>query len=124
MPARRLSTARAGRFARAGRGTRCARRARRLARVLDVGALGGAGRGPLGFGRERCAMNYFAPHALLPDGWATAVALDIDQAGTIVSVTPASDADGREVLAGPVVPAMPNLHSHAFQRALAGRTGR
>ena len=69
-------------------------------------------------------MNYFAPHALLPDGWATAVALDIDQAGTIVSVTPASDADGREVLAGPVVPAMPNLHSHAFQRALAGRTGR
>ena len=30
----------------------------------------------------------------------------------------------REALAGPVVPAMPNLHSHAFQRALAGRTGR
>ena len=29
-----------------------------------------------------------------------------------------------EALAGPVVPAMPNLHSHAFQRAIAGRTGR
>ena len=25
---------------------------------------------------------------------------------------------------GPLVPGMPNLHSHAFQRAIAGRTGR
>ena len=33
-------------------------------------------------------------------------------------------ADGAERAAGPVVPGMPNLHSHAFQRALAGRTGR
>ena len=32
--------------------------------------------------------------------------------------------DGADVAPGPVVPAMPNLHSHAFQRALAGRTGR
>ena len=31
---------------------------------------------------------------------------------------------GAECAVGPVVPAMPNLHSHAFQRALAGRTGR
>ena len=69
-------------------------------------------------------MNYFAPHALLPEGWASAVAIDVDDAGTITAVAPAASAADREVLAGPVVPAMPNVHSHAFQRALAGRTGR
>ena len=31
--------------------------------------------------------------------------------------------DGAEAVAGPLVPGMPNLHSHAFQRAIAGRTG-
>lgn len=69
-------------------------------------------------------MNYFAPSALLPDGWADAVTIDVDDTGTIVAVGSGARADGREVLAGPVVPAMPNAHSHAFQRALAGRTGR
>ena len=68
-------------------------------------------------------MKYFAASALLPEGWASAVALDVDDAGHIVGVEPDARADGREVLSGPVVPAMPNLHSHAFQRALAGRTG-
>ena len=69
-------------------------------------------------------MNYHAPSALLPDGWADAVAIDVDATGTIVAVAPNARADAREVLAGPVVPAMPNAHSHAFQRSLAGRTGR
>ena len=68
-------------------------------------------------------MKYFAPSALLPEGWANAVAIDVDEAGNIVDVAPNASADGREVFFGPVVPAMPNLHSHAFQRALAGRTG-
>ena len=68
-------------------------------------------------------MKYFAPSALLPEGWASAVALDVDDAGDIVGVEADSHADDRQVLDGPVVPAMPNLHSHAFQRALAGRTG-
>ena len=68
-------------------------------------------------------MNCFAPHALLPDGWAAAVAIDIDEDGIIASVKPGADAQDCVALAGPVVPAMPNVHSHAFQRALAGRTG-
>jgi formimidoylglutamate deiminase len=67
-------------------------------------------------------MKLFAPFALLPEGWARSVAIDCD-AGMITAVTANAQPDG-EVLAGPVVPAMPNLHSHAFQRALAGRTGR
>jgi len=66
----------------------------------------------------------YAHAALLPDGWARNVAIDIDDAGAIVSVQPDASDRNAELLAGPVVPAMPNVHSHAFQRALAGRTGR
>jgi formimidoylglutamate deiminase len=69
-------------------------------------------------------MNYFAPCALLPDGWARSVAIDVDDAGIIVGVTRDAEPANRDALAGPAVPAMPNVHSHAFQRALAGRTGR
>jgi formimidoylglutamate deiminase len=69
-------------------------------------------------------MKYFAGAALLPEGWARNVALDIDPEGRIEQVAVGASSEGRHALAGPVVPAMPNLHSHAFQRALAGRTGR
>ncbi len=68
-------------------------------------------------------MRVVAPVALLPTGWAHDVAIDVDVNGTIVGVVARAAADGAERAAGPVVPAMPNLHSHAFQRALAGRTG-
>ena len=44
--------------------------------------------------------------------------------GMIGQVTAGASSEGRHALAGPVVPAMPNVHSHAFQRAIAGRTGR
>jgi formimidoylglutamate deiminase len=66
----------------------------------------------------------FAPHALLRDGWADDVVLEIDAGGAIVGATPRAAAGDAERLAGPVVPGMPNLHSHAFQRALAGRAER
>lgn len=60
-----------------------------------------------------------AAEALLPEGWAKNVRIVIS-AGRIVAVS-----QGAEPLAGDerhaiVVPAMPNLHSHAFQRAMAG----
>jgi formimidoylglutamate deiminase len=69
-------------------------------------------------------LKAFADAALLPQGWASNVAFDIGDDGTIQNIAVAADAAGRERMAGPVVPAMPNLHSHAFQRAIAGRTGR
>ncbi len=69
-------------------------------------------------------MKYHAPAALLPEGWARDVVFDIDAAGRLVDVAPGASTEGCEILSGPVVPAMPNLHSHAFQRAIAGRTGR
>ena len=62
--------------------------------------------------------------ALLPDGWARDVIFEIDDAGLIASIEREGESKGAEQAAGPIVPAMPNLHSHAFQRALAGRTGR
>jgi formimidoylglutamate deiminase len=69
-------------------------------------------------------LKLAADAALLPEGWARDVAFDISDDGKIAAVAVGTDMDGRERLAGPVVPAMPNLHSHAFQRAIAGRTGR
>lgn len=61
----------------------------------------------------------YAKQALLPQGWATGVAITIDQHGIISSVETGAAETG-EAVSGPVVPAMPNVHSHAFQRAMAG----
>jgi formimidoylglutamate deiminase len=69
-------------------------------------------------------MRLFAADALLPQGWARDVLLEIDAAGHFVAVASGAACGDAERAAGPVVPGMPNVHSHAFQRALAGRTGR
>ena len=60
-----------------------------------------------------------AKSALLPEGWASDVRLEL-QSGRIIAIqqdVPAQPDDERHEV---VVPAMPNLHSHAFQRAMAG----
>jgi formimidoylglutamate deiminase len=64
----------------------------------------------------------FARHALLPHGWCRDVLLEWDEGGTLTGVTAASVAPAGVQQAAHVVPGMVNLHSHAFQRALAGRT--
>jgi formimidoylglutamate deiminase len=65
----------------------------------------------------------FAEHALLPDGWARDVLLKVNAQGQWHSIL-RNQEPAKEVLraSGPVLPGMPNLHSHAFQRALAGLT--
>ena len=68
-------------------------------------------------------MRLFAAQALLPTGWARDVALEIEANGAIGAIETNANPDAAVVVAGPLVPGMPNLHSHAFQRALAGRTG-
>jgi len=65
---------------------------------------------------------YWAPSALLFDGWAEAVRFEVDADGVIAAITPDANPDGAETLQGPVVPGMPCVHSIAFQRALAGLT--
>jgi formimidoylglutamate deiminase len=63
----------------------------------------------------------FAADALLPGGWARDVLIEWNDAGDIVDMC-ADVANPGDVqrARGPVVPGMPNLHSHAFQRAFAG----
>lgn len=66
--------------------------------------------------------------ALLPEGWARDVLFEIAVDGTLAAVT-ANAAGGTAArhaprAKGPVIPGMPNLHSHAFQRAMAGLTER
>jgi formimidoylglutamate deiminase len=74
--------------------------------------------------------SFLAPEALLPEGWAREVQIDVDDAGTITSVRAGAAGNkqapkaaapaGLESLGGPVVPGMADVHSHAFQRAMAG----
>ncbi len=61
----------------------------------------------------------WAASALLPSGWDDAVEIDIDDNGEIIAVTPDSAAQA-DHCAEVVLPAIPNLHSHAHQRAMAG----
>ncbi|MBX8565776.1 formimidoylglutamate deiminase [Pseudomonas cichorii] len=63
---------------------------------------------------------FFAERALLPDGWADNVRLDVSSDGLLSSVQANADSQGAERVSGPLLPGMPNLHSHAFQRAMAG----
>jgi formimidoylglutamate deiminase len=65
----------------------------------------------------------FAKEALLPEGWRRDVLIAVE-GDLIVAVTPDSLAYTAEVVNGAVIPGMPNLHSHAFQRAMAGLTER
>ncbi|HEY2417407.1 MAG TPA: hypothetical protein VGH84_05765, partial [Steroidobacteraceae bacterium] len=65
----------------------------------------------------------FAADALLPSGWARNVLLALNADGVLSAVTPDSTPAGdMSRAAGPVLPGMPNLHSHAFQRAFGGLT--
>lgn len=68
------------------------------------------------------ARRYHAAQALLPDGWACDVLFELDARGHLAAITPGATAGDAERLAGPLIPGMPNLHSHAFQRAMAGLT--
>ncbi|HEY6482933.1 MAG TPA: formimidoylglutamate deiminase [Steroidobacteraceae bacterium] len=61
--------------------------------------------------------------ALLPQGWARGVRVQVVEGRIerIAADVPAADADERHAIG---VPGMPNLHSHALQRALTGLTER
>jgi formimidoylglutamate deiminase len=62
----------------------------------------------------------WAETALLPDGFAGGVRLEVDARGDLLTVTAGAEAAGAERLFAVVLPGMPNLHGHAFQRAMAG----
>jgi formiminoglutamate deiminase len=60
-------------------------------------------------------------HALLPDGWARGVRLTLAD-GTIAAVETGVERRAHEADGGVALPGVADLHSHAFQRAMAGLT--
>jgi formimidoylglutamate deiminase len=63
----------------------------------------------------------FAERALLPDGWAEQVRLTVAD-GHITGVAKAAAPQPGDTRVSALLPALSNLHSHAFQRAMAGMT--
>ncbi|MEQ8398328.1 formimidoylglutamate deiminase [Thalassobaculum sp.] len=70
------------------------------------------------------SSRWFAPWALLPSGWCRDVLMEGDAAGNLVRVVPDTDPGDATRLNGVVIPGVPNVHSHAFQFALAGKAER
>ena len=66
-------------------------------------------------------LSFHATQALLPHGWAQDVRID-SRGGRITAITPGVVWDGQAQRLGCVVAGLGNLHSHAFQRAMAGLT--
>lgn len=60
--------------------------------------------------------------AYLPDGWAESVLVSISETGNIDSVEVNSSPGHATVVKGLAMPGLPNVHSHAFQRAMSGLT--
>jgi formimidoylglutamate deiminase len=71
--------------------------------------------------------RYHLDLVFLPQGFARGVTVAVSDAGLISEITTESAAAGKfpsdaERIRGIVIPGMPNAHSHAFQRAMAGNT--
>lgn len=66
--------------------------------------------------------SLFAHHALLPQGWTSNVRLHWNESGDLNLVEQGAALQAHENPAQFVLPGMTNLHSHAFQRAMAGMT--
>ncbi len=58
--------------------------------------------------------------AWLPGGWRRNVVVSVDPAGDIVDVSPDDVVTTARLINGAAIPGMPNVHSHAFQRSMAG----
>lgn len=68
------------------------------------------------------ASTLACKYALLPEGWASDVCISIDKQGDIVEVEANCRPLPSNALAGYLLPGIPNLHSHAHQRAIVGLT--
>src|SRR3979411_1788923 len=72
---------------------------------------------------------YRLQSAYLPQGWARDVQVTVSTQGIITAIGTGLPAEPEQIAAaaiehveGIVIPGMPNAHSHAFQRAMAGNT--
>ena len=70
--------------------------------------------------------RYSLPSVYLPQGWVRDAVVEVSAQGFIsdvdTSTRAAHPAPGLERIDGIIVPGMSNGHSHAFQRAMAGKT--
>jgi formimidoylglutamate deiminase len=66
--------------------------------------------------------HYSIEAALLSEGWAEEAVVSVSDAGIVTRIGFEAPPAGAERVAGIAVPGMPNAHSHAFQRAMAGAT--
>ncbi|MGZ5062086.1 MAG: formimidoylglutamate deiminase [Usitatibacter sp.] len=69
---------------------------------------------------ENFMGSLFASDALLPSGWARDVLVEWDGAGIVSRVSTLAQRGAHETARGPLLPGIANVHSHAFQRAMAG----
>jgi formimidoylglutamate deiminase len=65
----------------------------------------------------------FFDHVLLPEGWARDVRIEIER-GWISAIKSGQQVQASDDRHACGIPGMPNLHSHAFQRGMAGLTER
>lgn len=72
--------------------------------------------------KEDTELQIWAREALTPEGWRKGVTVTVNASGRIEEVAGDTPATGYQV--GTLIPAPANLHSHAFQRAMAGLTER
>ncbi len=69
-------------------------------------------------------QRIWADWALTPTGWQRGLCVSIDDTGVIAVLNPCAECPAGALRVGTLLPAMANLHSHAFQRAMAGLTER
>ncbi|MEK1890852.1 MAG: formimidoylglutamate deiminase [Phyllobacterium sp.] len=69
---------------------------------------------------SEATKSVFARKALTTIGWESDVLIRVDATGRIVSVTPESGLESGAYAVDVLLPAQANLHSHTFQRAMAG----
>jgi formimidoylglutamate deiminase len=58
--------------------------------------------------------------AWLPDGWHRNVVISVDPSGDMVDIATEDTVTTARLINGAAIAGMPNVHSHAFQRAMVG----
>lgn len=64
--------------------------------------------------------RYRFTSAWLPEGWRRNVVISVDPGGDIVDISADDTVTTARMINGAALAGMPNIHSHAFQRAMAG----
>ncbi len=94
----------------------------RVAAAYSASQVGAGGvRGAQGTGRAADTQRWWAAYALLPSGLGRDVTFEVS-GGRFTAVTSGTRPVDAQVLPGVVLPGFANTHSHAFHRALRGRT--